>query len=87
MKYPALLLILFCGLTTEQANAQTGAAPRPTAAALIKHFNMARIPQEGPWFVLTYNSSDVLARSALPDAAVTASPEASKGIWPLEALT
>ncbi len=67
MKYPALLLMLFCGLTTEQSHAQTGAAPRPSAEALIKHFNMARIPQEGPWFVLTYNSPDVLARGALPE--------------------
>ena len=67
MKYPVLLLMLFCGLTTEQANAQTGAVPRPSAAALIKHFNMARIPQEGPWFALTYNSPDVLARAALPE--------------------
>ena len=67
MKYPVLLLMLFCGLTTEQANAQTSAAPRPSAAALIKHFNMARIPQEGPWFVLTYNSPDVLARGTLPE--------------------
>lgn len=66
MKYAALLLMLFCSLTTAQANAQTSVAPRPTAAALIKHFNMARIPQEGPWFVLTYNSPDVLARGALP---------------------
>ena len=41
--------------------------PDPRAAALIKHFNMARIPQEGPWFVLTYNSPDVLARGALPE--------------------
>lgn len=63
MKYPVLLLMLFCGLTTEHLQA----APRPTAAALIKHFNMARLPQEGPWFVLTYNSADVLARSALPE--------------------
>ncbi len=62
MKYLALLLMLFGGLATECVDA----APRPTAAALIKHFNMARIPQEGPWFVLTYNSSDVLARGALP---------------------
>jgi predicted cupin superfamily sugar epimerase/mannose-6-phosphate isomerase-like protein (cupin superfamily) len=63
VKYPVLLLLLFYGLATEQLHA----APRPTAEALIKHFNMARIPQEGPWFVLTYNSSDVLARGALPE--------------------
>jgi uncharacterized protein len=62
VKYPALLLMLFCGLASERLDA----APRPTAAALIEHFNMARIPQEGPWFVLTYNSADVLARGALP---------------------
>jgi len=62
VKYPALLLMLFCGLATENLTA----APRPTAEALIKHFNMARIPQEGPWFVLTYNSPDILVRGALP---------------------
>ena len=60
MKYSVLLLMLFCGLTEPAV-----AVPRPSAAALIKHFNMARIPQEGPWFVLTYNSPDTLARGAL----------------------
>ena len=62
MKYAVLLLILLAGLATEHLHA----APRPTAAELIKHFNMARIPQEGPWFTLTYSSSDTLPRAALP---------------------
>jgi uncharacterized protein len=62
MKYAVLLLILLGGLATEHLHA----APRPTAAELIKHFNMARIPQEGPWFTLTYSSSDTLPRAGLP---------------------
>jgi predicted cupin superfamily sugar epimerase/mannose-6-phosphate isomerase-like protein (cupin superfamily) len=62
MKYAVLMLILIGGLATEHLQA----APRPTAAELIKHFNMARIPQEGPWFTLTYSSSDTLPRAGLP---------------------
>jgi uncharacterized protein len=62
MKHAVPLLILLGGLTTEHLHA----APRPTAAELIKHFNMARIPQEGPWFTLTYSSSDTLPHAALP---------------------
>ena len=42
------------------------AAPRPTAAALIQHFKMTQVPQEGPWFTLTYSSEDILPRAALP---------------------
>jgi predicted cupin superfamily sugar epimerase len=42
------------------------AAPRPTAAALIQHFAMAQVPQEGPWFTLTYTSDDMLPLAALP---------------------
>ena len=43
------------------------AAPRPTAAALIQHFRMTQVPQEGPWFTLTYTSEDVLPHAALPE--------------------
>ena len=63
VKYLPLLLILCGGL----AAGPLSAAPKPTARALIEHFKMTRIPQEGPWFTLTYRSTDVLARSALPD--------------------
>jgi predicted cupin superfamily sugar epimerase/mannose-6-phosphate isomerase-like protein (cupin superfamily) len=58
-----LLLVLLGGLASETLCA----APRPTSAALIEHFNMQRIPQEGPWFTLTYSSSDTLPRAALPE--------------------
>jgi uncharacterized protein len=44
-----------------------GAAPRPPAAALIKHFKMEKIPDEGAWFTLTYRSDDVFAAGALPE--------------------
>jgi predicted cupin superfamily sugar epimerase len=43
------------------------AAPRPTAAALIQHFKMTQVPQEGPWFTLTYTSEDLLPHTALPE--------------------
>jgi uncharacterized protein len=63
VKYLPLLLILCVGL----AASPLGAAPRPTAQALIEHFKMTRIPQEGPWFTLTWRSEETLPRSALPD--------------------
>jgi predicted cupin superfamily sugar epimerase len=42
------------------------AAPAPSAAALIQYFKMTQVPQEGPWFTLTYTSEDVLPQAALP---------------------
>jgi predicted cupin superfamily sugar epimerase len=63
VKYLPLLLILCAGLATGPLSA----APRPTAQALIEHFKMTRIPQEGPWFTLTWRSEETLPRSALPD--------------------
>lgn len=42
------------------------AEPQPTAEALIRHFSMSQIPDEGPWFTLTYRSEDTLSRGALP---------------------
>ena len=62
VKRSILLLVLLGGLASEHLYA----APKPTAAALIEHFNMQRIPQEGPWFTLTYSSADTLPRTALP---------------------
>jgi predicted cupin superfamily sugar epimerase/quercetin dioxygenase-like cupin family protein len=34
--------------------------PAGVAARLIAHYQMKRIPQEGPWFSLTYESTDLL---------------------------
>jgi predicted cupin superfamily sugar epimerase/mannose-6-phosphate isomerase-like protein (cupin superfamily) len=36
------------------------------AAKLIEHFHMQRVPQEGPWYSLTYSSEDALDGAALP---------------------
>ena len=58
-----LLFILNSGLLYSSFSI---AAPRPTAAALIQHFKMTQVPQEGPWFTLTYSSEDVLSHDALP---------------------
>src|ERR1700733_1012481 len=63
VKRSILVLVVLGGLASEHLCA----APRPNAAALIEHFNMQRIPQEGPWFTLTYSSSDTLPRGALPE--------------------
>jgi predicted cupin superfamily sugar epimerase/mannose-6-phosphate isomerase-like protein (cupin superfamily) len=40
--------------------------PTGTAGALIAHYHMQRVPQEGPWFSLTYASADELPGNALP---------------------
>ena len=64
MKRPFVLLLF---LSSGLLSSTLGAAPRPTAAALIQHFKMAQVPQEGPWFTLTYSSEDVLPRAALPE--------------------
>ena len=63
MKRLTLLLVVLSGGFFVSS---LSAAPRPTAAALIKYFNMQQVPQEGPWFTLTYSSADVLPQSALP---------------------
>jgi len=57
-----LLLVLSSGLFSSASIA----APRPTAKALIEHFKMTQVPQEGPWFTLTYSSEDVIPHTALP---------------------
>jgi uncharacterized protein len=41
-------------------------APGGMAGKLISHYHMQRIPQEGPWFALTYQSDDSFDGSALP---------------------
>ena len=42
------------------------AAPAGAAKRLIDHLGLQRIPDEGPWFVVTYGSTDVLPGTALP---------------------
>ena len=42
------------------------ADPTGPAKRLIDSFQMQRIPQEGPWFSVTYVSADVLPGAALP---------------------
>lgn len=51
--------------TLPPANSDAG-APGGMACRLISHYHMQRIPQEGPWFTLTYQSDDSLDGSALP---------------------
>lgn len=42
------------------------AEPAGLAGRLIAHYHMQRVPQEGPWFSLTYASDDSVAGAALP---------------------
>jgi predicted cupin superfamily sugar epimerase len=42
------------------------AIPEGPAQKLIQHFNMQKIPDEGPWFTVTYRSQDVLDTNGLP---------------------
>ena len=37
-----------------------------SAQKLIQHFKMQRIPDEGPWFTVTYRSEDMLDAKSLP---------------------
>jgi predicted cupin superfamily sugar epimerase/quercetin dioxygenase-like cupin family protein len=41
--------------------------PAGVAGRLIAHYQMKRIPQEGPWFSLTYASTDLLDGADLPE--------------------
>jgi uncharacterized protein len=40
--------------------------PGGMAGKLIEHYHMQRVPQEGPWFSLTYTSEDSLDGAGLP---------------------
>ena len=44
----------------------TNATPEGPAQKLIQHFKMQKIPDEGPWFTVTYRSQDVLDADGLP---------------------
>jgi predicted cupin superfamily sugar epimerase/mannose-6-phosphate isomerase-like protein (cupin superfamily) len=41
-------------------------APTGMAGKLIDHYQMQKIPQEGPWFTLSYSSADTLDGDSLP---------------------
>jgi len=62
MTRPLVLLLVLSGLLSTPSSA----APRPSARALIEHFKMTQVPQEGPWFTLTYSSEDMIPQTALP---------------------
>jgi len=62
MRLVALALMPFIWIAGELHAADA----RPSAQALIKHYHMEQIPDEGPWFTLTYRSDDVLAAGTLP---------------------
>ena len=63
-----------------------GAAARPqgSAAQLIDHYHMQRIPQEGPWFSLTYASEDSIDGDSLPSRYAGRSHAAGSAIIAVE---
>jgi predicted cupin superfamily sugar epimerase/mannose-6-phosphate isomerase-like protein (cupin superfamily) len=50
-----------------RATGQCVQMPEGAAGRLIAHYKMQRIPQEGPWFSLTYESADLLDGADLPE--------------------
>ncbi len=66
--------------------AQTAPAAEPTGMArkLIEHFKMTRIPDEGCWFALSYQSADPLPPGSLPARYAPAARVAGSAIYALE---
>ena len=78
-----ILAAMACSLATS-AIAQTGQTPGWMAARLIAHYKMQRIPQEGPWFSLTYESTDKLDGADLPERYAGRSHAAGSAIMLVE---
>jgi uncharacterized protein len=62
-RFICVWVVCASGLSAAWADAPP---PGGLAGELIAHYKMQRIPQEGPWFTLTYQSVDSLDGSALP---------------------
>ncbi len=58
--------------------------PEGMAGRLIAHYKMKRIPQEGPWFSLTYESADLLDGAELPERYAGRSHSAGSAIMLIE---
>jgi predicted cupin superfamily sugar epimerase len=61
-----------------------GAPPRGMAARLIAQLKLAKIPDEGCWFALTYRSTDAVTGPALPTRYRGAPHVAGSAIYTLE---
>src|ERR1700733_10839287 len=59
----AVMAACIAGLSPAHAD-----SPRPEGVARqpIDHYHMRRIPQEGPWYSLSYSSEDLIGGAALP---------------------
>jgi uncharacterized protein len=66
------------------AIAQADQKPEGMAGRLIAHYEMKRIPQEGPWFSLTYESADMLDGAHLPERYAGRSHSAGSAIMVVE---
>lgn len=60
------------------------AEPAGMAKRLIDQLKMQRIPQEGPWFALTYQSTDLLEGKTLPARYQGADRSAGSAIYAVE---
>jgi uncharacterized protein len=66
------------------AAAQSDRLPQGQPGRLIAHYHMQRIPQEGPWFSVTYESADWLEGADLPERYAGRTHRAGSAILLLE---
>ncbi len=76
---PAFLLLLSLAFV-----AKVAAEPTGMAAQIIAQLKMQKIPAEGPWFTVTYQSSDVWPAASLPERYHGAPHLAGSAIYCLE---
>lgn len=69
MRIKCGLYVIACVLTGLGVTSEAAVdlpVPSGMAGMLIKHYHMQPVPQEGPWFSLTYSSDDEIDGAALP---------------------
>jgi predicted cupin superfamily sugar epimerase/mannose-6-phosphate isomerase-like protein (cupin superfamily) len=79
------LIVLTALATTAVSAAQRAAAC--DAQALIQHYAMRMVPQEGVWFAVSYESQDKIDGSALPARYGNAAHDAGSAIVAIETRT
>ncbi len=66
LKIPSLRFLIAPCLAAVIASATTVTATPPTSRRIIEHLKMAKIPDEGAWFAVTYESADRIPAGGLP---------------------
>jgi uncharacterized protein len=63
---PYVMAVVLSGCVVASWAAADPPVPSGMAGTIIEHYHMHPIPQEGPWFTLTYSSEDRIEGAALP---------------------